>query len=516
MRKKVDKISSEQPKLIAKLEEFIEKNKGSLLDKAAPAERSVMKQVRELLSQLKGSSVDAKLPKGFKLSNFTGESQKDLLNLMGLEADKGTNIGHLWKTVTTLGELANFDFGGSNFESQFKYLYGLVNEAAYKSIKKKNPRLAAKFKALKAEYSEFKNTFENKDVISLFEKNNTAYVKTYQDLLNPDKMRSLSKLLQRKNLQGRTSPKAERLLRQMKRDYAEKVFAKGSVDERVLNDLKDVIPGRDIMFQRLDSNLKKAAEGAKPEFIKTPVPKTLRPQKPKTAKEALKLKEDSVKEMRQKQSMSDFKKQLDGMTDENLFKKMSSVTEIKKLEAIVKNVPGGTEALNKLKSLKMEKMIGDGMVNSVTHQLQLGTFSNILRKGNNRDIVKHILGPQGYKDLTYLQNHTRELQKSGQKFFNSSGSSTSHKDWSVAVSIVAGIVNWDPWLSVKVLGGLSIAKRGARLMADKEFLKLTRDAIIAEETNNTQLLKYSWNKIIEKVKLSKEPLKEASKAAAIN
>ncbi|MCF1193223.1 hypothetical protein LRR18_16660, partial [Mangrovimonas sp. AS39] len=127
--------SGPQPELAQNLTDFIRQNEGSLLLGESAAESRVLQAARRLRDQLQVEG--------------------------GLV---GVSLNDLMKTKTTLGDVANFEFGGSNFESAYKHLVGEVDAAIMRTLEETNPQLLQEFQELNIEYSAFKDMFENKNV----------------------------------------------------------------------------------------------------------------------------------------------------------------------------------------------------------------------------------------------------------------------------------------------------------------------------------------------------------------
>lgn len=171
--------------------------------------------------------------------------------------------------------------------------------------------------------------------------------------------------------------------------------------------------------------------------------------------------------------------------------KMNSVQGIKELEKILSKDPNGKEIFNNLKRYKMDKMVGDNLVDSTTQQVKLGTFSKLLEKGQNKDLAKEILGPKNFKKLEMLQKNAGKLADAADKFYNASKSGVAVTD---AALIMSGLksIGWllagNPWPFATAAGGFVSARKLSNLLADPSFLQLVEEVILASEKSNPELL----------------------------
>lgn len=177
--------------------------------------------------------------------------------------------------------------------------------------------------------------------------------------------------------------------------------------------------------------------------------------------------------------------------------KMNTVQGIKDLE---KSLQGseGKKLFNELKRKKLDDVIGNNLIDSTTKQAKLGTFSKLLEKGKNREIIKEILGPKAFVRLERLQKNAGRLAEANAKFYNASQSGSTAIDAAVIFKGMNDFVNLlygNPWGLMKTTGGITGAKKLSNLMADPEFLKLVEDAILtAEKGKPTEIIK-SFEKI---------------------
>lgn len=171
--------------------------------------------------------------------------------------------------------------------------------------------------------------------------------------------------------------------------------------------------------------------------------------------------------------------------------KMNTVQGIKELGNILNKTPEGKVIFDRLKKTQLEKIVGDNLVNSVSKQVKLGTFSKLLEKGKNREVVKELLGTESFKTLEKLQKNAGYLADSADKFYNASKSGAVAADAAVigkGMKDIYHILSGNPWPLVRTSGGLFAAKKLSNLLADPEFLKLAEEAIKSSTRNNPKNL----------------------------
>ena len=174
-----------------------------------------------------------------------------------------------------------------------------------------------------------------------------------------------------------------------------------------------------------------------------------------------------------------------------LLNKMNSVQGIRNIGNILQKSPLGEEVFNSLKRFKLEKAIGDNLVDSTTQQVKLGTFSKLLEKGKNAEVIKEILGAEGFKRLQRLQKNAGRLADASQKFYNESKSGAVAVDaalLSQGISAIANVLIGNPWPFMRIGGTLLGARKLSKLFADPEFLKFTEDVILASEKKSDKSL----------------------------
>ena len=167
-----------------------------------------------------------------------------------------------------------------------------------------------------------------------------------------------------------------------------------------------------------------------------------------------------------------------------LINKMDTVFGIRKMGRVLDKSIGGKEIFNNLKRLKLDEIVGKNLVDSSTKQVKLGTFSKLLEKSKNKQVVKELLGAEAFKRLEKLQKNAGRLAEAADKFYNASKSGAVAADAAVlakGMSDIAHLLMGNPWPIIKTGTGLVGARQLSNLLADPTFLKLTEEAILASE-----------------------------------
>ena len=167
-----------------------------------------------------------------------------------------------------------------------------------------------------------------------------------------------------------------------------------------------------------------------------------------------------------------------------LINKMNSIQGIRNLDRVFSKTPQGKKIFENLKRSKLEDVIGSKLVDSTTQQAKLGTFSKLLDKGKNRELIKEILSPDAFKRLEKLQKNAGRLANSVEKFYNASKSGAVAADAAViatGMSDFASLLMGNPWPLLRLGSGVFATKKLSNLLSDPKFLKLTEEAILASE-----------------------------------
>lgn len=187
-----------------------------------------------------------------------------------------------------------------------------------------------------------------------------------------------------------------------------------------------------------------------------------------------------------------------------LLDRMNTVHGQRTLEKILNKSPQGKEIYDNLKRMKFDKIIGDNLVDSTTQQVKLGTFSKLLEKGKNKEIIKELLGSKAFKSLEKLQKNAGKLADTMNKFYNASQSGVVAADAAVfakAMGDIGHLLYGNPWPLMKLAGGITGARKLSSLMADPEFIHLVEDAILAASKDSPQMMQNVANAVKPYVRL---------------
>lgn len=184
---------------------------------------------------------------------------------------------------------------------------------------------------------------------------------------------------------------------------------------------------------------------------------------------------------------------------EQILTKMNTVQGIKDIDKMVGNSAEGKQLVDSLKRFKLDRMIEDNLIDGVTQQVKLGTFSKLLDKGRNKEIIGELLPKPSLNRLKRLQKNAGKLADSAQKFLNTSKSGTTGADVVVlfkALNDLSNLLLGNPWPFLRTAGGVSGARYMTKLMGDPQFLKLVEDFILAAEGNKVSVMNSLSEKMI--------------------
>jgi hypothetical protein len=198
-----------------------------------------------------------------------------------------------------------------------------------------------------------------------------------------------------------------------------------------------------------------------------------------------------------------------------LLNRMNSVQGIRDLENVLQKSGIGQSVMDSLKRFKLDKMIGDNLVDSTTQQVKLGTFSKLLEKGKNRDLAKELLPKQALKRLERLQKNSGRLAETANKFFNSSKTGSTVEDVATIVKVltdIGNVLSGNPWPLIRTTAGISGARYLTKLMGDPSFLRMVEDMILAAEKNDAGLMAKIGKEMIKPIQaaLSEQNKKQIS------
>lgn len=186
-----------------------------------------------------------------------------------------------------------------------------------------------------------------------------------------------------------------------------------------------------------------------------------------------------------------------------LMNRFNSVQGIQDIRKILQKTPEGKQIYNDLSRLKLDQVIGNHLAENTAQQAKLGTFSKLLDKEKNRDIIKELMPKESYKRLQTLQKNAGTLAETAQKFLNASKSGVTLEDAGIVAKVLTDLGNLfvgNPWPLIKTGSTVAGARYLTRLMGDAQFLKLVEEAILAANNNDIPLMKKLAKEIAEPVK----------------
>jgi hypothetical protein len=440
-------IRSPQAELAHQMELFRSENAGSLLLGESTAEARVLRSVENLINRLtvNGSLIEV-------------------------------SLDELIKTKRTLGDIANWEIGTSDFRTRFKELTGAIDNAVMRTLERASPELLEEYELLKAEYSQFKDIFENKNVQQLFEPKNQNYNHIYNSYISDvDKLRSLEDMMY-------FNPRGQQIVNQVKRDYAQRVTSRPNLTARDIRNLgQELGPQFTPYLQNFErqrqftlENPLPRARGGERLGINVPVesPYGREPLRGRgTRTEGTKLEKYSDRSKR----TSAYKAIKDKSSDQ-IMNQMNTVEGIRKLKSLLSTTLEGRELYQQLSRFKIEEVIGNKMKDQLNEQLKIGTFTGLITTSKEIGIMKELLGQEAFDKVRLLQKNAKVLQDSLNKFYNTSKSGTTVADIGLIATGMTGVITGNPWVIISGFGsifGLGIA---SRLLADKEFLKYLEQA----------------------------------------
>lgn len=435
-----------QAELARSLEVFVNDHKGSLLLGESSAEYRVLQSAQLLRNSL--------ITEG-----------GDLI---------GVTLSDLMKTKRTLGDIANWEFGGSNYESAYKNLTRDIDNAIERTLGEFNPELREAYEGLNAEYSQFKDMFENKNVMPLFEPKNQNYNSIYNSFIkSPDKLRSLEDIMF-------NNPRGQELVNQLKRDYAQRIVERRNLRPRDLRNLQSVLgPEYKEALQEFSTARHHAIENPLPRASKQQqIP--IRPGVPETAA-SKPIRKAVEKSQHAERKLLEYIK---GKSSDQILKMMDTIEGIRKIKRSLSLTPDGEKLFNELARFKLSEMVDKKMMDGLKENVKLGTFSNLLKSSGDQAIVRELLGADKFKQFKLLQKNAGILQSSVDKFYNASKSGTTLADTALASTAIIGVFTGNPFLTAKAVASIGGMQIIGHLLADKQFLKYLEEAAIT--TNKTK------------------------------
>lgn len=470
-----------QPQLAREMNAFIRDHQGSLLLGESAAEARVVQAAIDLREALNVSEGAGRL--------------------------RNVRLDQLIKTKRTLNDVANYEFGGSDFESAYKKLVGDVDAAIDRTLAN-HEALRNEFLHLNADYSGFKTLFEDKNLKHLFEPKNHNYNSIYKEFTSsPDKLRSLEDAMQ-------SSERGMELVNQIKRDYAQEVINRPNITAQDLQDLQSVL-GPEHAQEILDfsiarqqalehplprpaTHIKKSTKELGPLGVNAPAPQI----KPSINVEGRKISESGVERSRQgmRKKMAESMKNKDGSpkSPDQIMAQMNTVQGIRKLKEVLNTTPDGKELFKELSRYKLADIIDSKMTDAVTQDVKLKTFGGLLAPAETRAVVKELVGEQAFQKLQLLQRNAGTLGVTAQKFFNASGSGVAVIDAAMMGSAMTALYSGNPFAMAAAIASIGGSYGMAKLLADPIYLNYLERAIKTNNPRKFMTLLEKMQPIVEK------------------
>jgi hypothetical protein len=392
----------------------------------------------------------------------------------------GVSLNDLIATKRTLGDIANYEFGGSNFQSAYKHLVGEIDNAIERTLGEVNPNLRHAYEELNHSYSSFKDLFENKNVMPLFEPKNQNYNSMYNSFLkSPDKLRSLEDIMF-------NNPRGQQLIGQIKRDYAQSIIERPNLSARDLRDLEAVIgPEYRESIQEFI--------GARHRALSQPLPRAARGPSlginaaiPETEAGLTKGRNVPVSQ-KAEHTQRKFLEAITKKDSDQIMKMMDSVDEIQKLKRMLSLTPDGEKLFKELARFKLCEMIDKKMMDSLQENVKIGKFTSLIKTSAEEAIVKELIGQEAFAQFKRLQKMSGHLQTSLDKFYNTSKTATTIADVGLCSSAAIGVFTLNPYLMAKSAAGIGGLQLVGYLLTDKEFMKYLAEASL---TSNKEKFMY--------------------------
>jgi hypothetical protein len=186
-----------------------------------------------------------------------------------------------------------------------------------------------------------------------------------------------------------------------------------------------------------------------------------------------------------------------------ILSKMNTTQGIREIKKALHGSAEGRELFKDISRFKLEQLIEKSLEQGASNQIQFGKFGNTLTKGQNRELVRELLGKQGFESLDRLMKTSHRISESANKFLNTSKTASTLFDMGLAGTLLteAGYaLAGNPWPFALTAGGLAVSRQTAKLISNPEFLKMVEEAILASNTNNPTIMKHAADRLLETAK----------------
>lgn len=433
-----------QPRLATQMDNFVRNHEGSLLLGESAPERRVLEAATTLRDQL------------------TTEG-----------GDQGVRVDDLLKTKRTLGDIAKFEYGGSNYESHYKTLIGYIDDAIMQTLEQQDPGLLDEFERLNAEYSHYKDVFEDKNVMDLFNPKNQNYNSLFNKYTtDPDKLRSLEDMI---SFEGGVPTEAGNArLGTVKREFAKKKIRSPGFGEEDIGNLRQALgPEHEEPLERFIQQRNREIEspGMTPRRQEPLGLQVERPQTEATSElQPGRVSETSTKSAAQGKQKK-YHEFLSKKKPDQILNEFDTIEGIRRMKQNLSLTPEGKELFKQLSRYKVAEIIDKKMIDSATNQVKLGTFSHLASTTKEKAILKELVGEESFNRIESLQKHAGKLNETAAKFFNASNSGTVGADMAAMGYTAIGALTLNPYMFLHGVGMIGGARAFANLLADPKFMK---------------------------------------------
>jgi hypothetical protein len=398
------------PRLTAETQDSLQQLSGNL-GMLSPKESALNLVLRRVMGRL------VELDESGNIVGFRPHTIQDLI-----EAKQSIGSRHKWPVVN------------SNTDRLINKLFSDLTNEIRAALP---PEKLTEFEQLNSLYTDFYNRYNNQAMRPLYSEKHETLSKPsslYKKIATtPDLIRALQPILEQ-------SEEGTRLLRQIRRDYAQKNLVSAKTP------------------QEPEEAISVLGENARRNIERYVRDRTQPPTQEETLRRSI----------------------LDGGIDK-LLGRMGNPEGIRELRQFLRSVDGGQDLFNALAAQKIEDIFRYGLTPS--ENITPAHLSRMLRKQGNREILKELLGNSNLEALIRLEKNLNKMRKVRSKFYNASKSATKAADVAVATKILN-----DMWKAVTRgkfynliadVALLGTARKTASILFDPQFIRNVEDLILA-------------------------------------
>jgi len=185
--------------------------------------------------------------------------------------------------------------------------------------------------------------------------------------------------------------------------------------------------------------------------------------------------------------------------------KMNTTQGIRDIKKSLDSSVEGKEIFKDLSRFKLDQILEKNLEYGLNHNIKFGQFATSLKKANNREIVKELLGKEAFNRLDKLMKTSGTLAESASKFLNTSQSQVAFVNLAFAANLMADVgqaLSGNVLPLIKTGGTLVGVRQISKLISDPKFLKLVEEAILASNTNNPHIMERAASRLKEGAKVA--------------